>query len=152
MYNYGKFHRSGESDPNVHSVTVVDDHGTGYWREDILINKRRISLPNNIPTLTLEVFQSMPVRQRNRYAKSDGKAMEDVMSGIICYMKICDRDNSSKCTEFMRWITTYGREGSGCLPTSLHISSCWKKMMFVPSYQGANKEHTVKLLFRLGNR
>ena len=67
----------------------------------------------------------------------------------LAYMKICDRDNSSKCgTEFMRWITTYGREGRWLTDITPYMFMLEESDVRTFKYQGANKGTlTVKLLF-----
>ena len=69
--------------------------------------------------------------------------------GLPKHMKICDRDNSSKCgTEFMRWITTYGREGRWLTDITPYMFMLEESDVRTFKYQGANKGTlTVKLLF-----
>ena len=87
--------------------------------------------------------------RRNRYAKSDGSYGGCHEWDYLAYMKICDRDNSSKCgTEFMRWITTYGREGRWLTDITPYLFMLEENDVRTFKYQGANKgTMTVKLLF-----
>ena len=154
MYNYEFPTEVRENDPNIHTVTIVDEvwhsggWGGGYTST---YENATISLPNNISTYdTLEVFHEHACEdRRNRYQKSDGSYGGCHEWDYLAYMKICDRDNSSKCgTEFMRWITTYGREGRWLTDISPYLFMLEDNDVRNFKYQGANKgTMTVKLLF-----
>ena len=162
MYNYEFPTEVRENDPNIHTVTIVDEvwhsggWGGGYTST---YENASISLPNNISTYdTLEVFHEHACEdRRNRYQKSDGSYGGCHEWDYLAYMKICDRDNASKCgTEFMRWITTYGREGRWLTDISPYLFMLKDNDVRNFKYQGANKgTMTVKLLFsnwNLGER
>ena len=154
MYNYEFPTEVRENDPNIHTVTIVDEvwhsggWGGGYTST---YENATISLPNNISTYdTLEVFHEHACEdRRNRYQKSDGSYGGCHEWDYLAYMKICDRDNSSKCgTEFMRWITTYGREGRWLTDITPYLFMLEDNDVRNFKYQGANKgTMTVKLLF-----
>ena len=154
MYNYEFPTEVRETDPNIHTVTIVDElwhsggWGGGYTST---YENTSISLPNNISTYdTMEVFHEHACEERrNRYQKSDGSYGGCHEWDYLAYMKICDRDNSSKCgTEFMRWITTYGREGRWLTDISPYLFMLEDNDVRNFKYQGANKGTlTVKLLF-----
>ena len=154
MYNYEFNTEVRESDPNVHAVTVVDEvWHSGGWQGGYTSTYENvsISLPNNITTYdTLEVFHEHACEERrNRYQNSDGSYGGCHEWDYLAYMKICDRDNSSKCgTEFMRWITTYGREGRWLTDITPYLFMLQDNDVRNFKYQGANKgTMTVKLLF-----
>ena len=154
MYNYEFPTEVRETDPNVHSVTVVDElWHSGGWSGGYTSTYENVSinLPNNITSYdTLEVFHEHACEERrNRYAKSDGSYGGCHEWDYLAYMKICDRDNASKCgTEFMRWITTYGREGRWLTDITPYLFMLEENDVRTFKYQGANKgTMTVKLLF-----
>ena len=154
MYNYEYNTEVRENDPNVYAVTVVDEvWHSGGWQGGYTSTYENvsISLPNNISTYdTLEVFHEHACEERrNRYQNSDGSYGGCHEWDYLAYMKICDRDNSSKCgTEFMRWITTYGREGRWLTDITPYLFMLQENDVRNFKYQGANKgTMTVKLLF-----
>ena len=159
MYNYEFPTEVRETDPNIHTVTIVDEvWHSGGWSGGYTstYENASISLPNNISTYdTLEVFHEHACEdRRNRYQKSDGSYGGCHEWDYLAYMKICDRDNSSKCgTEFMRWITTYGREGRWLTDISPYLFMLEDNDVRNFKYQGANKgTMTVKLLFSNWNK
>ena len=62
---------------------------------------------------TMEVYAYNPCDEhRQRYGKSDGSYGGCHEWDYLHHLRICDANNSSICgTEFVRYITTYGREG-----------------------------------------
>ena len=154
MYNYEYKTEVRETDPNIDSVTVVQEvWHNGGWSGGYTSTYQNVSinLPNNITSYdTLEVFHEHACEERrDRYQKSDGGHGGCHEWDYLAYMKICDRDNSSKCgTEFMRWITTYGREGRWLTDISPYLFMLQDNDVRNFKYQGANKGNmTVKLLF-----
>ena len=154
MYNYEFPTEVRESDPNIHTVTIVDEvWHSGGWGGGYTSTYENVSmtLPNNISSYdTLEVFHEHACEdRRNRYQKSDGGYGGCHEWDYLAYMKICDRDNASKCgTEFMRWITTYGREGRWLTDITPYLFMLEENDVRNFKYQGANKgSMTVKLLF-----
>ena len=154
MYNYEFTTEIRETDPNVHAVTVVDQTWhTGGWQGGYTSTYQNVSinLPNNITTYdTLEVFHEHACEdRRNRYSDGQGGYGGCHEWDYLAYMKICDRDNASICgTEFMRWITTYGREGRWLTDITPYLFMLEENDVRTFKYQGANKGMmTVKLLF-----
>ena len=154
MYNYEFPTEVRETDPNVHTVTVADElWHSGGWSGGYTSTYQNVSidLPNNITQYdTLEVFHEHACEdRRNRYQRSDGSYGGCHEWDYLAYMKICDSDNSSKCgTEFMRWITTYGREGRWLTDITPYLFMLQDNDTRNFKYQGANKgTMTIKLLF-----
>ena len=154
MYNYEFTTEVREDDPNVHSVTIVDeDWHSGGWSSGYGTKYENVSitLPNNISTYdTLEVFHEHACdERRNRYSKSDGSDGGCHEWDYLAYMKICERNDSASCgTEFMRWITTYGREGRWLTDISPYLFMLEENDVRTFKYEGANKGMmTIKLLF-----
>lgn len=154
MYNYEFPTEVRESDPNVHSVTIVDESWhSGGWSSGYGSKYENVSitLPNNISTYdTLEVFHEHACdERRNRYAKGDGSYGGCHEWDYLAYMKICERNDSASCgTEFMRWITTYGREGRWLTDVTPYLFMLEDNDVRTFKYEGANKGMmTIKLLF-----
>ena len=100
---------------------------------------------------TLEVYAYNPCEEnRQRYGKSDGSYGGCHEWDYLHYLDICDADNSSICsTEFVRYITTYGREGSwltDITPYMWMIKDGGERRF---QYTGANKMglHIYAILF-----
>ena len=86
MYNYEYPTEVRESDPNVHSVTVVDELAQRWleWGYTSTYQNVSISLPNNISTYdTLKYSMNMHVKTEGIDMQNLTEVMEDVMSGII---------------------------------------------------------------------
>ena len=85
----------------------------------------------------------------NRYQKSDGSYGGCHEWDYLAHLYICDADNSSICgTEFMRWITTYGREGRWLTDISPYLFMLEDDQERRFRYKGANKgDLTIKFLF-----
>ena len=154
MYNYEYDTEIRETDPNIHTVTVANKNWhSGGWSSgySTVYENVSMSLPNDIDSYdTLEVFHEHACdERRNRYAKSDGSYGGCHEWDYLAYLKICDRDNSSVCgTEFMRWITTYGREGRWITDITPYLFMLQQDDIRNFKYQGANKGTlTIKLLF-----
>jgi len=154
MYNYEYDVEIRETDPNIDVVTIVDEEWhSGGWSAGYTstYSNVSISLPNNITSYdTLEVFHEHACEdRRNRYQKADSSYGGCHEWDYLAYMKICNRDNASKCgTEFMRWITTYGREGRWLTDITPYLFMLEQDDIRTFKYQGANKgQMTVKLLF-----
>lgn len=154
MYNYEFKTEIRDSDANIHSVTIVDEQWhSGGWGGGYTSTYENVtlSLPANITTYdTLEVFHEHACEdRRDRYSNSNGNYGGCHEWDYLAYMKICDRDNNTKCgTEFMRWITTYGREGRWLTDISPYLFMLQENDTRNFKYQGANKGMlTVKLYF-----
>jgi len=90
---------------------------------------------------TLEVYAYNPCDEhRQRYGKGDGTYGGCHEWDYLHYLTICDADNSSNCdTEFVRYITSYGREGrwlSDISPYMWMIQDGGERRF---KYSGANK-------------
>lgn len=109
-------------DPAITTVDVfVGERHSGGWGGGYT-TKTSALLPD-VATMatfnTLEVFLEHSCSEhKDRYGiDDDGDGSADRYAGChewdyLHYLKICDEDNSSICgTEFVRYITTYGREG-----------------------------------------
>ena len=154
MYNYEFMSEIRESDPGVHVVTIMNEQWhSGGWSSGYTTTTEEISisLANNIDNYdTLEVFHEHGCEdRRNRYNKGDGTYGGCHEWDYLAYLKICDRNDSSSCgTEFMRWITTYGREGRWLTDISPYLFMLQENDSRIFKYQGANKGlMTIKLLF-----
>ena len=109
-------------DPAITTVDVWSgENHPGGWSGGHH-SKRSATLPN---TTEMAAFDTMEVYfhhacpdRRDRYGiDDDGDGFADRHGGChewdyLAYLNICDSDNESVCgTEFVRYITTYGREG-----------------------------------------
>ena len=147
--------------PLDEAVTVVEVWGgeqhPGGWGGGYSSGNTGL-LPNASEMMqynTLEVYleHACPER-RDRYGiDDDSDGTVDRYGGChewdyLHYLKICDIDDNTSCgTEFVRYITTYGREGRWLTDASplLWMLQDGGERRFV--YQGANKGlMTVKLL------
>jgi len=154
MYNYEFMSEIREQDPGVHVVTVVDEtwHSGGWsggYRS--AYDNISIDLPRDVSQYdTLEIFHEHGCEdRRNRHSDGQGGYGGCHEWDYLAYLKICDRDNSSICgTEFMRWITTYGREGRWLTDITPYLFMLEEGDVRTFKYEGANKGlMTVKLLF-----
>jgi len=122
MYNSEFETEKRRDDPAITTVDVfVGDRHSGGWGGGYTTKTSAI-LPN---ATTLATFNTLEVylehscsEHRDRYGiDDDGDGTTDRYGGChewdyLHYLNICDEDNSSVCgTEFVRYITTYGREG-----------------------------------------
>ncbi|MFL2949722.1 MAG: peptide-N-glycosidase F-related protein [Candidatus Poseidoniaceae archaeon] len=138
-------------DTAVHEVTVWDfDRHSGGWGGGFTSAMSAI-MPDNLTSYdTLEVYHEHACEDRvNRYQKADGSYGGCHEWDYEANLRICDRDNASSCgTEFMRWITTYGREGKWLTDISPYLFMLENEDNRTFKYRGANKgDLTVSLLF-----
>ena len=138
-------------DPAVHEVTVWDfDRHTGGWGGGFTSSQTAL-FPSNLTAYdTLEVYHEHACYERaNRYQNSDGSYGGCHEWDYEANLRICDRDNASSCgTEFMRWITTYGREGKWLTDVSPYLFMLDNDDNRTFKYRGANKgDLTVSFLF-----
>jgi hypothetical protein len=140
-------------DSGVDVVTLYDfeRHSGGWGANHNSYRNASFSLPNNLSSYdTLEVFHEHACEERsNRYQKSDGSYGGCHEWDYLAHLYICDANNSSKCgTEFMRWITTYGREGRWLTDISPYLFMLDDDQERRFRYKGANKgDMTIKFLF-----
>ncbi|MDP6362217.1 MAG: peptide-N-glycosidase F-related protein [Candidatus Poseidoniaceae archaeon] len=139
------------SDPAIEEVTLWDfDRHSGGWGGGFT-SAQSAEFPSNLTTYdTLEVYHEHACDERsNRYQKSDGSYGGCHEWDYEANLRICDRDNASSCgTEFMRWITTYGREGKWLTDISPYLFMLENDDNRTFKYRGANKgDLTITLLF-----
>ncbi|MGB2175105.1 MAG: peptide-N-glycosidase F-related protein [Candidatus Poseidoniaceae archaeon] len=140
-------------DSGVDVVTLYDfeRHAGGWGANHNSYRNATFTLPENLSSYdTLEVFHEHACdERRNRYQKSDGSYGGCHEWDYLAHLYICDDDNSSSCgTEFMRWITTYGREGRWLTDISPYLFMLEDDQERRFRYKGANKgDMTIKFLF-----
>ena len=140
-------------DSGVDVVTLYDfeRHAGGWGANHNSYRNATFTLPENLSSYdTLEVFHEHACEERrNRYQKSDGSYGGCHEWDYLAHLYICDDDNSSSCgTEFMRWITTYGREGRWLTDISPYLFMLEDDQERRFRYKGANKgDMTIKFLF-----
>ncbi|MAI09171.1 MAG: hypothetical protein CMA08_01120 [Euryarchaeota archaeon] len=140
------------SDPGIEAVDLMlgDQHQGGWGGGFSTAMNATISLNHALETYdTMEMFHEHACSERrDRYQTSSGYAGCHEWD-FEANLRICDRDNSSKCgTEFARWITTYGREGRWLTDLSpyLFMFEDGEDRRF--TYRGANGGSlTITLLF-----
>tara|TARA_B100000003_G_scaffold58663_1_gene52139 strand:- start:446 stop:3487 length:3042 start_codon:yes stop_codon:yes gene_type:complete len=140
-------------DDGIDVVTLYDfeRHAGGWGANHNSYRNASFTMPNNMSSYdTLEVFHEHACDERsNRYQKSDGSYGGCHEWDYLAHLYICDADNSSVCgTEFMRWITTYGREGRWLTDISPYLFMLEDDQERRFRYKGANKgDMTIKFLF-----
>jgi hypothetical protein len=140
-------------DSGIEVVTLYDfeRHAGGWGANHNSYRNATFSLPENLSSYdTLEVFHEHACDDRmNRYQKSDGSYGGCHEWDYLAHLYICDDNNSSSCgTEFMRWITTYGREGRWLTDISPYLFMLEDDEERRFRYKGANKgDMTIKFLF-----
>ena len=140
-------------DSGIDVVTLYDfeRHAGGWGANHNSYRNATFTLPDNLSSYdTLEVFHEHACDERkNRYQKSDGSYGGCHEWDYLAHLYICDDDNSSSCgTEFMRWITTYGREGRWLTDISPYLFMLEDDQERRFRYKGANKgDMTIKFLF-----
>ncbi len=140
-------------DPGVYAVPVIQNnwHSGGWGAGMNSYYNATIDLPENISQYdTLEVFHEHACEDhRNIYQDANGNKKGCHEWDYLSYLYICNADNNSKCpTEFVRWITTYGREGRWITDVSPYLFMLQDDQDRRFRYNGANKgELTVTLLF-----
>ncbi len=101
-------------DPGIEVITMMDfEYHSGGWQGGYS-SKRNVTFPANLSSYdTLEIYHEHACDERsNRYGKSDGSEGGCHEWDYEANLYICDPVNVNSCgTEFVRWITTYGREG-----------------------------------------
>ena len=140
-------------DDGIDVVTLYDfeRHAGGWGANHNSYRNASFTMPNNMSSYdTLEVFHEHACDERsNRYQKSDGTYGGCHEWDYLAHLYICDAGNSSVCgTEFMRWITTYGREGRWLTDISPYLFMLEDEQDRRFRYKGANKgDMTIKFLF-----
>ena len=101
-------------DPGIEVITMMDfEYHTGGWQGGYS-SKRNVTFPANLSSFdTLEIYHEHACDERsNRYGKADGSEGGCHEWDYEANLYICDPVDVNSCgTEFVRWITTYGREG-----------------------------------------
>ena len=140
-------------DAAVKEVTALDFHRhTGGWNSGFT-STTTASFPTNLTDYdTLEVYHEHACDERsNRHQKSDGSIGGCHEWDFEANLRICERDNTSSCgTEFMRWITTYGREGKWLTDISPYLFMLENDDNRTFKYKGANKGD-LTVIFLLSN-
>ncbi len=101
-------------DPGIEVITMMDfEYHSGGWQGGYS-SKRNVTFPANLSSYdTLEIYHEHACDERsNRYGKADGSEGGCHEWDYEANLYICDPVDVNSCgTEFVRWITTYGREG-----------------------------------------
>ncbi len=101
-------------DPGIEIINMMDfEYHQGGWGGGYN-SKRNVSFPSNLSSYdTLEIYHEHACDERsNRHQKSDGTEGGCHEWDFESNLYICDRVEYNSCgTEYLRWITTYGREG-----------------------------------------
>lgn len=139
------------SDPAITEVSLWDfSRHSGGWGSGFTSAQTGV-MPSNLTSFdTLEVYHEHACYERmNRYQKADQSYGGCHEWDYEANLRICDADNASSCsTEFMRWITTYGREGKWLTDISPYLFMLENDENRTFKYRGANKgDLTVTLLF-----
>jgi len=129
-------------DAGIQEVSIMDfDRHTGGWGGGFTSTMSTV-FPSNLTEYdTMEVYHEHACLERmNRYQKSDGTYGGCHEWDYEANLRICERDNASACgTEFMRWITTYGREGKWLTDISPYLFMLENDDNRTFKYRGANK-------------
>ena len=140
-------------DTGIDVVTLYDfeRHAGGWGANHNSYRNATFNMPDNMSSYdTLEVFHEHACDDRsNRFQKSDGSYGGCHEWDYLAHLYICNPNNSSSCgTEFMRWITTYGREGRWLTDISPYLFMLNDDETRRFRYKGANKgDMTIKFLF-----
>ena len=143
--------RMQDSGIDVVSLYDFERHSGGWGSNHNSYRNATFSMPQNMSSYdTLEVFHEHACDDRsNRFQNSDGTYGGCHEWDYLAHLYICDSNNSSVCgTEFMRWITTYGREGRWLTDISPYLFMLEDDETRRFRYKGANKgDMTIKFLF-----
>ena len=107
-----------------------------------IFSKRNVTFPANLSSYdTLEVYHEHACDERsNRYQRSDGSEGGCHEWDYEANLYICDPVNVNSCsTEFVRWITTYGREGRWLTDISPYLFMIEDSDFRQFRYGGANR-------------
>ena len=130
------------SDTGIEEISVLDFYRhIGGWQGGHTTTTTAV-FPSNLTDYdTLEVYHEHACDDRtNRHQKSDGSYGGCHEWDYEANLRICDRDNVSACgTEYMRWITTYGREGKWLTDISPYLFMLENDDNRTFKYRGANK-------------
>lgn len=141
------------SDPAVEAVDLMfgEQHQGGWGGGFSSAMNATFSLDHDLETYdTMEMFHEHACSERrDRYQTSSGGYAGCHEWDYEANLRICDRDNSSRCgTEFARWITTYGREGRWLTDLSPYLFMLEDGEDRRFTYRGANGGSlTITLLF-----
>ena len=141
------------TDPAVEAVDLMfeDQHQGGWGGGFSTAMNATFDLSHDLDTYdTMEIFHEHACSERrDRYQTSGGGYAGCHEWDFEANLRICNRDNSSKCgTEFARWITTYGREGRWLTDLSPYLFMLEDGEDRRFTYRGANGGSlTITLLF-----
>ena len=140
-------------DPGVEIITMMDfEYHQGGWGGGYS-SKRNMTFPANLSSYnTLEIYHEHACDERsNRYGKSDGSEGGCHEWDYEANLYICDPIDVNSCgTEFVRWITTYGREGRWLTDLSPYLFMLEDNDFRQFRYGGANRG-SLTISFLLSN-
>ena len=140
-------------DPGVEIITMMDfEYHQGGWGGGYS-SKRNMTFPANLSSYnTLEIYHEHACDERsNRYGKSDGSEGGCHEWDYEANLYICDPVDVNSCgTEFVRWITTYGREGRWLTDLSPYLFMLEDNDFRQFRYGGANRG-SLTISFLLSN-
>ena len=140
-------------DDGIEIITMMDfEYHQGGWGGGFS-SKRNVTFPANLSSYdTLEVYHEHACDERsNRYQRSDGSEGGCHEWDYEANLYICDPVNVNSCsTEFVRWITTYGREGRWLTDISPYLFMIEDSDFRQFRYGGANRG-SLTISFLLSN-
>jgi hypothetical protein len=140
-------------DPGIEIVDMMDfEYHQGGWSSGYS-SKRNVTFPVNLSLYdTLEIYHEHACDERsNRYQKQDGSDGGCHEWDYEANLYICDRINTDSCgTEFIRWITTYGREGRWLTDATPYLFMLEDNDFRQFRYGGANRG-SLTISFLLSN-
>ena len=140
-------------DQGIEIITMMDfEYHQGGWQGGYS-SKRNVTFPANLSSYdTLEVYHEHACDERsNRYQRSDGSEGGCHEWDYEANLYICDPINVNSCsTEFVRWITTYGREGRWLTDVSPYLFMIDDNDFRQFRYGGANRG-SLTISFLLSN-
>ncbi len=140
-------------DPGIEIITMMDfEYHQGGWGGGYS-SKRNMTFPGNLSSYnTLEIYHEHACDERsNRYGKSDGSEGGCHEWDYEANLYICDPVDVNSCgTEYVRWITTYGREGRWLTDLSPYLFMLEDNDFRQFRYGGANRG-SLTISFLLSN-
>lgn len=140
-------------DPGIEIITMMDfEYHQGGWGGGYS-SKRNMTFPGNLSSYnTLEIYHEHACDERsNRYGKSDGSEGGCHEWDYEANLYICDPVDVNNCgTEYVRWITTYGREGRWLTDLSPYLFMLEDNDFRQFRYGGANRG-SLTISFLLSN-
>tara|TARA_B100000900_G_scaffold58332_1_gene43855 strand:+ start:34732 stop:37818 length:3087 start_codon:yes stop_codon:yes gene_type:complete len=140
-------------DEGIEIINMMDfEYHQGGWSGGFS-SKRNVTFPANLSSYdTLEIYHEHACDERsNRYQRSDGSEGGCHEWDYEANLYICDPVNVNSCgTEFVRWITTYGREGRWLTDVSPYLFMVDDGETRQFRYGGANRG-SLTISFLLSN-